>query len=200
MWQVTRDRLHVTGDRWHVTHDKMGVCFLPDSALPTGYISSFPEVVPTSTGQAPRYSVPGSHHFYPHFIVYMSTNNLMNNNDPINFPWMTDELNIILFFKVMFHTHKSSKPIEMMTDYVFMVSLTFHWIGPLGQSVYKLQCPCVFLCVCMYVPSREVPFKCFFAPIYKGPRSNSFWIFGFLREKLRKGSGLRFCNFGSEMV
>ena len=39
-----------------------------------------------------------------------------------------------------------------------------------ADSVYKSRCPSVCVSVCLYVPSCEVPLKCLFAPIYKGPR------------------------------
>ena len=46
-----------------------------------------------------------------------------------------------------------------------------HW----ADSVIVAKSVCLY--VCMFVPSREVPFKCLFAPIYKGPRSNLFGFF-----------------------
>ena len=55
-----------------------------------------------------------------------------------------------------------------------------------SDSVYKSQCPSVCVCVCMYVPSREVPFKCLFAPIYKGPRSIFFRFWDSLGKSYRK--------------
>ena len=97
-------------------------------------------------------------------------------------------------------TTKCRQNIQMTALLDMSVPVFFTELALWVDSVYKLQCPCVCLSVCMYFLSREVPFTCLFAPIYKGPRSIFFWIFWFLREKLRKGSGLRFCNFGSEMV
>ena len=50
------------------------------------------------------------------------------------------------------------------------IILNFTESALLADSVYKSRCPCVCVSVCISVPSREVPFKCLFAPIYKGPR------------------------------
>ena len=66
-----------------------------------------------------------------------------------------------------------------------------------ADSVIELQCPSVRLRVC------PLPVKFIlgpFAPTYKNRGSTFFWIFGFLREKLRKGKCLRFSNFCLEMV
>ena len=53
-------------------------------------------------------------------------------------------------------------------------NFSFSMIRPSGP-IQSISCDVhvsVCLSVCLYVPSCEVPFKCLFAPIYKGPKSN----------------------------
>ena len=61
-----------------------------------------------------------------------------------------------------------------------------------------LQCPSVCVCVC---DSFCVFFlKFLITPVYKGQKSNLSTTKRFLREKLGKDIGLRFSNFGSEII
>ena len=91
-------------------------------------------------------------------------------HDPSNMSWL------IIVSRAMWHW-------MLLLSNIVTCNLAFTTI------YFELHCayiyPSVCLFVCVSVPSREVPFKCLFAPIYKGPRSN---LFGFL-DSLGKSYG-----------
>ena len=95
--------------------------------------------------------------------------------------------------KIQFSLNRPSGPIQSISRDVHVcvclsVCKYVCLLSCVTESISRDVRVCVSVClsVRMYITSCEVPFKCLFAPIYKGPRSNFFRIFVFLREKLRK--------------